>query len=111
TLDIFNTGECVSATGLALSRDLEHWEWLGVILKPAPSGWDRYCRRINSVLPNKDGFLAFFDGSVSHEENYEEKTAIAESKDLRAWQSLSPNGPFLTSSHGSGSLRYMDAHA
>ena len=31
TLDIFNTGECVSATGIATSRELDNWEWQGVV--------------------------------------------------------------------------------
>ena len=34
TLDIFNTGECKSATGLAVSRDLDQWEWQGVVFAP-----------------------------------------------------------------------------
>lgn len=109
TLDIYNTGECVSATGLAISRDLENWQWQGPIFKPGKSGWDRYCRRINSVAPYEDKFLAFYDGSASHAENYEEKTGLAVSSDLRRWQSLTPANPFLTSPHSSGSLRYIDA--
>ena len=109
TLDIYNTGECVSATGLAISRDLEHWQWQGPIFKPGATGWDRYCRRINSVLPYDGKFFAFYDGSASHAENYEEKTGLAVSSDLRRWQSLTLSDPFLTSPHGSGSLRYIDA--
>src|SRR5207249_6460809 len=57
TLDIFNTGECASATGLAISRDLAEWDWQGVIFAPETSGWDGYCRRINSVLPYLDQFV------------------------------------------------------
>ena len=38
SLDIFNTGECKSATALALSRDLDHWDWQGVVLAPGASG-------------------------------------------------------------------------
>jgi hypothetical protein len=91
TLDIFNTGECVSATGLAVSRDLDKWEWQGVIFRPGPSGWDRYCRRINSVVPIQGRYLAFYDGSASEAENYEEKTGLAVSSDLRRWTSLTPN--------------------
>jgi hypothetical protein len=109
TLDIYNTGECVSATGLAASRDLEHWEWQGVIFKPGAAGWDRYCRRINSVVPMQGQYLAFYDGSASHAENYEEKTGLAVSADLRRWTSLTPNGPKFTSPHTSTSLRYVDA--
>jgi hypothetical protein len=110
SLDIFNTGECKSATALAVSRDLDRWEWQGVVLAPGETGWDKYCRRINSVAPLGDGrYLAFYDGSASHLENYEEKCAIAVSSDLRNWQTRSPNGPALTSPHASMSLRYVDA--
>ncbi len=155
TLDIFNTGECKSGTGLATSRDLDHWEWQGVVFQPDPGGtscasptskaaeaksgtraarpsesWDYYCRRINSVVPvgadvrrltlsqkNQSlvtstpttRYLAFYDGSASHLENYEEKTGLAVSTGLRHWQTLTPNGPKLTSPHASTSLRYLDA--
>lgn len=109
TLDIFNTGECVSATGLATSTDLESWQWQGVVFKPGADGWDRYCRRINSVLPLAGKFLAFYDGSAGHNENYEEKTGLALSPDLRHWETITPEGPRMTSPHASGSLRYLDA--
>src|SRR5207247_1003170 len=109
TLDIFNTGDCVSATGLAISRDLDHWEWQGVVFSPGASGWDAYCRRINSVLPWEGKYLAFYDGSASAAENYEEKTGLAVSSDLRTWQSVTPKSAYLTSPHASGSLRYLDA--
>jgi hypothetical protein len=109
TLDIYNTGECLSATGLAISRDLENWQWQGVVFKPRASGWDCYCRRINSVVPYRQKFIAFYDGSASHAENYEEKTGLAISSDLRRWECLTPSGPILTSPHGTGSLRYIDA--
>lgn len=115
TLDIFNTGECKSATALATSRDLERWEWQGVVLAPPAAGWDCYCRRLNSLvpLPGDSGagprYLGFFDGSASHLENYEERCALAVSTDLRHWESLSSRGPAFTSPHGSTSLRYVDA--
>jgi len=110
TLDIFNTGECVSATGLATSSDLESWQWQGVVFTPGAVGWDRYCRRLNSVLPWEGKFLGFYDGSAGHHENYEEKTGLAVSQDLRHWECLTLKSPRLTSPHGSGSLRYLDAH-
>ncbi len=109
TLDIFNTGECVSATGLAISRDLDNWEWQGVVLKPDATGWDKYCRRINSVARVGDRWLAFYDGSASEAENYEERCALAVSTNLRYWRSVSPAGPFVTSPFASGSARYFDA--
>jgi hypothetical protein len=122
TLDIFNTGDCKSATGLALSRDLEHWEWQGVVFAPGATGWDKYCRRLNSAVPLAAGkpasssgpaepatYLGFYDGIAGHQENYEEKCGLAISSDLRHWQTLSPYGPVFTSPHASHSLRYIDA--
>lgn len=111
TLDIFNTGECKSATALATSRDLDNWEWHGVVFAPGSTGWDQYCRRINSIVPIGKRFLAFYDGSASHAENYEEKCGLAVSDDLRSWKTLSPQGPIFTSPHTSTSLRYVDAKA
>jgi hypothetical protein len=109
TQDIYNTGECLSATGLATSPDLDRWEWKGVVFRPEGGGWDRYCRRINSIVPLNDNFLAFYDGSAGHQENYEEKTGIAFSSNLRSWRPTTPVGPTYISPHGSHSLRYMDA--
>lgn len=109
TKDIFNTGECVSATALATSRDLDHWEWQGVIFRPeANSGWDKYCRRINSVVEKDGKYFAFYDGSASHHENFEEKCAVAVSPELKTWQSLSIDEPALISPNASNSLRYVD---
>jgi hypothetical protein len=109
TLDIYNTGECVSATGLATSRDLDSWEWQGVVFAPEGGRWDRYCRRINSVVPHEGKYIAFYDGSAGEAENYEERTGIAVSDDLKAWRTLTPKAPLLTSPHASQSLRYIDA--
>jgi hypothetical protein len=109
SLDIFNTGECVSATALATSKNLDDWEWRGVIFAPEKSGWDSYCRRINSIVPSGGKFLAFYDGSQSHLENYEEKTGFAVSSDLKDWTTLTTKTPAYTSPHASASLRYIDA--
>lgn len=114
TLDIFNTGECKSATGLATSRDLVNWKWQGVVLAPPSDGWDKYCRRMNSMValsgaPGARKYLGFYDGSASHLENYEERCALAASADLRTWRTLSPRSPTFTSPHASTSLRYVDA--
>jgi hypothetical protein len=107
--DIFNTGECASATALAVSPDLERWEWLGVVFAPRDSGWDRYCRRITAVVPHAGGYAAFYDGSASVAENYEERTGLALSRDLRSWRPVTGDAPRLQSAHASGSLRYVDA--
>jgi hypothetical protein len=108
TLDIFNTGDCVSATGLARSHDLDSWEWLGVVFAPA-DGWDAYCRRVNSLIAHDGTYIGFYDGSRSHHENYEERTGLAVSPDARRWQPATPDGPLLTSPESTRSLRYLDA--
>lgn len=108
TADIYNTGQCCSATGLATSNDLDIWQWRGLIFEPPDFGWDAYVRRINSVVLHEGQWIAPYDGISGHADNYEEKTGLAESRDLRTWSSLSPTGPAFTSPHASGSLRYMD---
>ena len=107
--DIFNTGQCISATALATSKDLDDWEWQGVVLRPEGEGWDKYCRRINSVLRLGEKYYAFYDGSSGHHENYEERTGLAISNDLLNWETLTPDGPCIVSPHATGSLRYVDA--
>jgi len=110
TRDIFNTGECKSATALATSTDLDHWDWQGIVLQPeGDTAWDKYCRRINSVLPLDGKYYAFYDGSEGHHQNYEERTGLAVSDDLRNWKILTPESPCITSPHTTGSLRYIDA--
>ena len=110
TYDIFNTGQCLSATGLATSSDLEDWQWKGVVFKPSDTSWDYYCRRINSVIFQEGEFWGFYDGGKSYRENYEEKTGIASSPDMKNWQCLSCDAPVLVSPHSSNCLRYLDAH-
>ncbi|HIL70800.1 MAG TPA: hypothetical protein EYG38_13240 [Verrucomicrobia bacterium] len=41
-------------------------------------------------------------------ENYEERTGLAVSSDLRKWFRLSPEKPYLESLHQTKSLRYLD---
>jgi hypothetical protein len=108
TLDIFNTGDCVSVTALATSRDLDNWDWQGVVFAPSGPGWDSYCRRLNCVVP---GLGAFYDGSASEKENYEEKTGLAVAAGPQSWKTATPDGPLLTSPYSSNSLRYVDVAA
>jgi len=109
TADIFNTGECISAAGLAVSNDLDHWDWKGIVSKPDSTGWDRYCRRLNSAVPVGGKLLGFYDGSAGHHENYEEKCGLAISTNWLDWKSLTPKEPAFSSPNSSKSLRYVDA--
>lgn len=107
--DIYNTGLTRSRTCAAISGDGRNFQFLGDV-SPAPSAWDAYCARIGALAPlDTGGFLAFYDGSASVAENYEEKTGLAITFDLRAYYSLTPEAPALVSPHSSGSLRYLDA--
>lgn len=109
TADVYNTGIVKSHTGLAVSGDGVHFAWKGDLFAPRESGWDAYAARIGCLLYRPPVFLAFYDGSASVEENYEEKTGLAVSFDLRHFERVSTDGPLLTAPHGSGSLRYLDA--
>jgi len=108
TGDAYATGMTRSHTGLALSADGVTFDWLGDILSPAEGRWDAYAARIGSVLPAGRGFLAFYDGGASVDENYEEKCGLAVSLDLRTFYRVSVDAPFVTSPEGSGALRYLD---
>jgi len=108
TGDVYNTGITKSHTGLALSCDGVNFKWWGDILSPGES-WDAYASRISCVVYLPPIFTAFYDGSASVKENYEEKTGIAISFDLLHYKKLSLDKPELVSPHASGCLRYMDS--
>lgn len=108
TGDAYNTGLIKSRSGLAISPDGINYTWVGDILSPGDSGWDTYCRRINSVLYIPPVFTAFYDGSASYKQNYEEMTGIAVSMGMRNFQSITPEGPVLTSPYQTKCLRYVD---
>ena len=115
--DIYRTGLTRSRSGAAISGDGKHFQWIGDIspisqyaaLRHEGPGWDSYCRRISSITPlNQGGFLAFYDGGASFEENSEERTGLATSFDLRTFYSITPEIPALASPHASRCLRYVD---
>ncbi|MDA7618427.1 hypothetical protein N8703_03925 [Verrucomicrobia bacterium] len=105
--DIYNTGLSKSSSALAVSEDGIHFKWLGDIFAPGASGWDCHATRLGSVQLLPPLYLGFYDGGPSHLENYEEKTGLAVSLDLQQWHRITPEKPYLTSPHGSGSLRYL----
>ncbi|HSV74125.1 MAG TPA: hypothetical protein VLH79_10235 [Chthonomonadales bacterium] len=108
TGDVFATGLLRSATALAISQDAERWHWAGEVLSPRPGAWDAYAARITAVWPSGPGYLAFYDGSQSVEDNYEERAGLACSADLRTWHRVSLDGPVARSPWGTGSLRYVE---
>lgn len=108
TGDVYATGVTKSHTGLAVSEDGIKFHWVGDIFSPG-AGWDAYAARVGSVAHRPPLFVAFYDGSATVAENYEEKTGVAITWDLRHYVRLTYDGPALVSPHASGSLRYLDA--
>lgn len=109
TADVYNTGLTRSCTGLATSGDGKTYTWQRDILLPRPGAWDAYAARLGCLIPTDYGWLGYYDGSASVEENYEERTGLVHTFDLKHVYRLSDQGPSLVSPHGSGSLRYLDA--
>jgi len=109
TADVYATGVTKSHSGLAVSSDGMNFRWLGDVLSPSQDGWDAYAARLSCLVWAPPVFAAFYDGSRTVEENYEERTGLALTWDLRHFERVSTEGPVLTSPYASGSLRYMDA--
>ena len=110
TLDIFNTGECVSATALATSAISMNGNGKGSSsnLKATRLGTNTAVAS-TACCPSTANTTPFYDGSEGHHQNYEERTGLAVSEDLKNWTVLTPEGPCITSPHTTGSLRYIDA--
>ena len=108
TADIYNTGLTLSSSALAVSGDGLSYAWQGDIFSPRSGAWDSYAARLGCLAPTEQGWVGFYDGAASVEENYEERTGLVQSWDLRTFYRLSPDGPALVSPHQSGGLRYID---
>ena len=86
-------------TAVATSDDGLAWRWERTVLGPRPGTWDARGARVTAVLP--DG-RAFYDGRATKEENFHERTGVAE-----------PAGSGLAAT-GDGpvaDVRYVDALA
>lgn len=109
TADIYNTGLTLSSSAMAVSQDGIRYEWLGDVFSPRAGAWDAYAARLGCLIPADHGWIGYYDGGASVEGNYEERTGLVQSFDLRHFQRLSYDGPMLTSPQASLSLRYIDA--
>ena len=89
TADVYNTGLTKSHTALAVSSDGINYNWLGDVFSPRDKGWDAYAARISTIVYIPPVFNAFYDGSKTVKENYEEKTGLAISFDLRNYERVS----------------------
>jgi hypothetical protein len=106
--DALSTGLVRSESGLATSDDGVSWRWQGVLFAPSAAGWDRSTARLTSAVRDGDGWSAYYDGSGSLDENYEERCGIARSHDLRTWSRLSVDGPAVGTARGAGGVRYVE---
>ena len=111
TSDIYNIGATTHPTGLA-TRPADDaadapFAWQGEALAVG-HGWDCYQARLGSVVAVDGGWIGTYDGSASHEENYEERCGLATSPDLRWWTSRTPDGPWIVGPGPTRSVRYLD---
>ena len=106
TADAFATGLTTSNSGLAISADGVNFRWAGEVIGLG-KGWDSSTTRISSVARTPWGFVSFYDGSASMEENYEERCGIAITSDLKHFLRLSTEAPSLLG-EGGRSVRYVD---
>ena len=81
----------------ATSEDGWDWTWHGTVLEGRPGHWDARGARITAVLP--DGRAAY-DGRATAEENWFERTALAEPTPTGTFTAL-PTSPVIDA-------RYLD---
>ena len=94
-------------TEYATSADGLHWVWQGTALAGG-TGWDARAVRFAEVLECGDGFLAFYDGRATEQQNFEERTGVAfADSPAGPWKRLA--GPVFVSPRGTGGLRFLCA--
>lgn len=96
------------ATVLAVSDDGRYFPTIEYVFEaPGDDSWHGRRARINSIVENADGYVAFYDGGRTFYDNYEEKAGIATSLDGRSFTRIATEEPWLTSPFGI--VRYVCA--
>lgn len=106
TADAFATGLTTSQSALLISKDGINFSWSGEVIGLGNS-WDSSTTRISSIAKINGGYVAFYDGASTIEENYEEKCGIAFGTDLKTFNRISISEPYIQSQSGN-SVRYVD---
>jgi hypothetical protein len=104
----FLTDAGPAPTSLAVSADGSRYEWRGEVFGVGET-WDRYQARLSGIARAGDAFVGFYDGAGSPDDDTEEHLGLAVSADLRSWERVTPDAPWLVSPHATGSVRYLDA--
>lgn len=80
-----------------------------IVMAPTRQGWDGFNVRITSVCRLDAVWVAFYDGATNRADSYDEFCGLATSHDLVDFHRLTVRGPWVTSPHGSRSIRYLEA--
>ncbi len=103
----FLTPQGPAPTSLAVSDDGVCFDWRGETL-PVGAGWDAYQARLSCVVAFGEGYVGYYDGAASRDDDTEEHCGIACSLDGLTWERITVDGPALVSPHKTRSLRYVD---
>ena len=95
-------------TEYATSDDGLDWQWQGTALAPRPRTWDQRGVRVTAVLVGEEVSTAFYDGRATADENYEERTGIADGPGLSEFVATEL-APVAESPHAGHGLRYITA--
>ena len=97
------------ATLVSKSHDGRYFTSMDYIFEPPNTDtWHGRRARINSVIREGSGWLAFYDGGRNFYDTYEEWCGLAWSEDGKRYERLEQSEPWIRSPHGC--VRYVYAH-
>lgn len=108
TGNVFATAKGRGSSGLAVSDDGIHFEWVGEIIPPGDD-WDQKLTRVDTMVYIPPLFSVFYSARPHVDVTYEDNTGMVTSFDLVNFHKLTPDRPALVSPWGTGALRYLEA--